>query len=408
MADVTSPKSVEAHILRDGRVKGWESRIKNKWVYQTIKDDPNWFKDWISFDSVTWNSQEKKLYCGLNSLDGDLLYRFSPSSSSFESMGTRQWTDEYDVKIHRTLLLSPKDQCFYFATSQLHEPDQQGAAKGGKLVKFDPRTQQFKIIAVPVPHLYIQSIAADWERNIVYGFTYPAEAVFRADLQTGKSEILAYIGNATMMVQPHNGVVDGQGCLWGTYAETRAWDETIGPDPVRLFKYHPDKGFTWFAHGLRRRTEKQQLIADPSVPGPNGIGAEQTRHREDWGFCDSMVYDGGRYIYAGSVAGVLSRIDTQTGFVEKVANAMPSVRFPAIAFKDGIIYGGGGMNGHTQLIRWNTNSDKMELFQDLVAPKINDRPERIHELAVDDDHQLFLGENDNHERSSYLWTVRLD
>src|SRR4051794_22789007 len=164
MSEITSPKSVEAHILRDGRVAGWEGRIKNKWVYQTIKDDPTWFKDWISFDSVTWNSKEKRLYCGLNSLDGDLLYRFSPSKG-FESLGTQQWTDQYDVKIHRTLLLNPKDQCFYFATSQLHEPDQQQSAKGGKLVKFDPRFDKFEVLCVPVPHLYIQSIAADWERN---------------------------------------------------------------------------------------------------------------------------------------------------------------------------------------------------------------------------------------------------
>jgi hypothetical protein len=121
-----------------------------------------------------------------------------------------------------------------------------------------------------------------------------------------------------------------------------------------------------------------------------------------------MAYDGDRYIYAGSAAGVLSRIDIGTGVVEKVANAMPSVRFPAMAVRDGIVYGGGGMNGHTQLLRWNTKSDKMELFQDLVARKLNDRPERIHELAVDDEHQLFLGENDNHKRSSYLWAVRLD
>ena len=54
---------------------------------------------------------------------------------------------------------------------------------------------------------------------------------------------------------------------------------------------------------------------------------------------------------------------------------MPSVRFPAMAVRDGIVYGGGGMNGQTQLIRWNTKSEKMELFQDLLAPKLNDRPD---------------------------------
>src|SRR6478736_3592503 len=100
---VAVPKRVEAHILRDCRVKGWENRTKDKWVYQTIKADPTWFNGWISFDSVTWNSKEQNLYCGLNSMDGDLLYSFRPSSAQFESMETTQWTDQFDVKIHRTL-----------------------------------------------------------------------------------------------------------------------------------------------------------------------------------------------------------------------------------------------------------------------------------------------------------------
>jgi hypothetical protein len=39
-----------------------------------------------------------------------------------------------------------------------------------------------------------------------------------------------------------------------------------------------------------------------------------------------MAYDGERYIYAGTVAGVLSRIDTVTGKVEKVANVTATGR----------------------------------------------------------------------------------
>lgn len=402
-------RSVEAHVLRNSRITGWENRFRNNWDYQTIKADPTWFNGWISFDAVRWNSKDRKLYCGLNSLDGDLLYSFSPSLAKFESKNTQQWTDQYDVKIHRTLLLSPKDQCFYFATSALHDIDQQQAAGGGKLVRFDPITNKFELICIPIPHLYIQSIAADWERNIVYGFTYPAEAVFRTDLKTGATQILGYIGNGAMMVQPHNAVVDREGCLWGTYAETRAWDDMVGKDPVRLFKYHPDENrFTWFEHGLRRRDDKQQLLPDPQTPGDASRARAETRHHEDWGFCDSMVYDGQNHIYAGSVAGVLNRIDTCTGTVDKIANVIPSARFPALAIKDGILYGGGGLNGHTQLIRWKINTDRIEVYSDLTARKINDRPERIHELAVDDEHQIFLGENDNHKRSSYLWAICLD
>ncbi len=402
-------RSVKANILRDYKLTGWKDTIAGRWSYRDLAADPAWFKGWISFDTVRWNSNDHKLYCGLNSMDGDLLYTFDPRSGEFESLETKQWTDEFDVKIHRTLLLNPNDGCLYFGTSLLHDADQQREAKGGKLVRFDPKTRKYEMLSVPVPHLYIQSIAADWQREIIYGFTYPAEAVFKSDLRSKRSEIFAYIGNAIMFAQPHNAVVDRNGWLWGTYAETRAWDETTGQTPIRLFKYHPDSDeFVWFDHGLSRREERKQLLLDPHVPQGVTGNLSETRHKEDFGFCDSMAYDGDRYIYAGTVAGVLSRIDTQTGSVEKVANVMGASRLPALGIRDGILYGGGGMNGHTQLIRWDSKTDRMESFANLIDSDVGERPVRIHDLDVDDNHTIFLAENDNHARSSFLWTVHID
>jgi len=195
----------------------------------------------------------------------------------------------------------------------------------------------------------------------------------------------------------------------GTYAETRAWDETTGQTPIRLFKYHPDSdGFVWFDRGLSRREERKQLLLDPPMPQGVTGNLSETRHKEDFGFCDSMAYDGDRYIYAGTVAGVLSRIDTQTGSVEKVANVMGASRLPALAIRDGILYGGGGMHGHTQLIRWDIKTDRMESFANLIDSDVGERPARIHDLDVDDNHTIYLAENDNHVRSSFLWTVHVD
>lgn len=404
------PRNVKAHILRNYRLEGWKDKIAGRWSYRQLVADRNWFDGWISFDAVTWNPYDQQLYCGLNSLDSDLLYRFDPRAERFESMNARQWADPFDVKIHRTLLLNPKDRCLYFGTSLLHDLDQQHEAKGGKLVKFDPGSRTYHLIGVPAPHLYIQSIAADWGRGLIYGFTIPAEGVFRMHLGSGVPKMLAYLTNAIMLVQPHNGVVDKEGWLWGTYAETRAWDEMMGPEPVRLFKYHPDGNrFVWFDYGLSRKADKKQLLAaQPAQPSGVASALAETRHKEDFGFCDSMVYDGGRYIYAGTVAGVLCRIDTETDKVEKVANVVATGRLPALVIKDGMLYGAGGMNGHTQLIRWDTRTDSLEGYTDLSDSELHDRPARVHDLAVDDEHRIYLGENDNHQRSSYLWTVDLD
>lgn len=400
---------IQAYRLRDTKLRGWNEEIVGRWSYRDLTADREWFYGWISFDSVMYNPDDEAVYCGLNSLDGDLLYRFDPQKGTFECLNTRQWADPYDVKIHRTILHHPDDHCLYFATSMLHDMDQQQRAQGGKLVRFDPRTGHYDILGVPAPRLYVQSIAADWKRNILYSFTYPAEAVYRTGIQDRASRLVAYIGNAILFAQPHNAVVDGNGWLWGTWAETRAWDEIVGSVPVRLFKYHPDTDcLVFFDHGLPRWNEKG-LLPDANggtdaVPG----ALAETRHRDDFGFCDSMVFDGSRYIYAGTVAGVLSRIDTASGKVEKLANVLSTGRFPALGYRDGILYGAGGMHGRTQLIRWDTRGEKIERFTDLVDERAGDRPARVHELAVDRQHRLYLGENDNHDRSSYLWVARLD
>src|SRR5262249_12911906 len=129
--------------------------------------------------------------------------------------------------------------------------------------------------------------------------------------------------------------------------------------------------------------------------------------KEDYGFCDAMAYEGGRYIYAGTVAGVLCRIDITSGGVEKIAHVMPSGRLPALAISGNVLYAAGGMQGQTQVLRWPIGAQKIEDLGDLVEPLSNDRPARIHELALDGRGSIYLAENDNHLRSSYLWSLDL-
>lgn len=108
---------VKAHVLRDSRLAGWKEQIAGRWHYRDLVADPNWRHGWISFDTVTWSAADRGVYCGLNSLDGDLLYRFDPPRNEFACLNTQRWTDRFDSKIHRTLLHNPLDGCFYMATS---------------------------------------------------------------------------------------------------------------------------------------------------------------------------------------------------------------------------------------------------------------------------------------------------
>jgi hypothetical protein len=400
---------IKSHILRDYRLEGWKEKIAGRWHYRDLAADPQWRDGWISFDALTFNPHDGNVYCGLNSIDGDLLYRFEPANQRFVGLETKRWTDAFDSKIHRTLVLNPQDDCFYFATSLLHDADQQREAPGGKLVCYDWRRDEYSVLAIPYPHLYVQSIAMDAARGIIYGFTYPAEFVFRYDIASAETKVLGYVGNAVMFAQPHNAVVDCHGWLWGTYAETRAWDEVTSTCPIRLFKYHPDEDrFVWFNHGLSRRASSDQLLPDPDAASQAMPDMTESRHRQDYGFCDSMAYDGGRTIYAGTVAGVLCRIDIESGEVEKIATVMQAGRLPALSFdRHGRLYGGGGMKGQTTICRFDPQSEKLELWPDIVDEASGERPARIHELCVVDDGTVYLAENDNHSRSSYLWSMQL-
>lgn len=404
---VTPPTThVRSHILRNVSLQGWNERIAGRWHYRDLAADPDWRHGWISFDAVCTHPIDGMVYCGMNSIDGDLLYRFDPSSGDFLSLETQQWTDRFDAKIHRTLLASPRDGNLYFGTSLLHDADQQHEAVGGKLVRYDPFLDRYELLGIPFPHLYLQSIAADWEREIIYAYTYPAEFLLRFDLRTRTTTRLAYVGNAMTFSQPHNSVVDSNGALWGTYAETRAWDETPGRAPIRIFRYHPDTGFDWFEHGLSRRSEEGAQLVVPESRYAVDQELRQTRHRDDYGFCDSMAYDGKRHIYAGTVAGVLCRIDTADGSVTRLAHLTPSGRLPALEISDGILYAAGGMRSQTQAFRWEMETRQVEDLGDLIDPATGDRPARIHELTVRGS-ELYMAENDNHTRSSYLWQVSL-
>ena len=90
MTPAASITPVKAHILRDYKLAGWKEKIAGRWHYRDLVADENWRDGWISFDAVTWNPDDRQVYCGLNAIDGDLLYRFDPASGAFTSLRTRR------------------------------------------------------------------------------------------------------------------------------------------------------------------------------------------------------------------------------------------------------------------------------------------------------------------------------
>ena len=83
---LSSATIVKSHKLRDYRFDNWDSQVSGRWSYRDLVADENYRTGWISFDSLTWNPEDRQLYCGLNSIDGDLLYRFDLGTEQFESL----------------------------------------------------------------------------------------------------------------------------------------------------------------------------------------------------------------------------------------------------------------------------------------------------------------------------------
>jgi len=378
--------SVRAHILKNRRFDNWESEVEGRWKIEDLRADEGYCNDWISFDSLAWDEKSRQLYVGLTSINNDFFYVYDPAREMFASLRFQRISDKFDAKFHRSLEIDD-DGMIYGATALLHDVDQQHEAEGGKLVRYDPAEDLYKVLAIPVPHHYIQSINLDRRRRIIYGFTYPAEYLFRYDLETGQCRTLAYIGNSVMLCQPHRASFDRYGRLWGTWGESRAFEDMLGPVPIRIFCYNPDKDeFTWFQHGFPKVDE-----TDPAR-------------------IDQMMLADDGFIYAGTTAGGFSRLDPETGEVEDLGKPFPNPRLAGLVQgPDGLIYGAGnagygvGGEGEARLFAFDPEAGELEDLGPIYDGETKAGAVKVHILVATGDGTLYAGENDNVLRSSYLW-----
>ncbi|MDX9797793.1 MAG: hypothetical protein RBT05_02945 [Bacteroidales bacterium] len=383
-------RQVEAHVLKNQYFDNWDSIVSGKWTVEDLRSDVNYCNDWISFDSLAWDEQSKKLYIGLTSINTDIFHVFDPSTKQFHSLDFQRISNKFDAKFHRSLEIDG-DGIIYAATALLHDQDQQHQAPGGKLIRYNPKTDLYKVLDIPVPHHYIQSIKLDPQRRLIYGFTYPGEYLFKFDLETQKTKILAYIGNAIMMCQPHSSAIDSQGRLWGTWGETRAFEDSPGPTPIQIFCYDPDKDqFSWFKHGFPRVNQN------------------------DFARIDTLLSASDGFIYAGSVAGGFSRLNPQDGSVENLGSPYPGARLAGLAESpEGLIFGAGnsgygeGNKGEARLFVFDPKSNHLKDLGKIYDPQIDMGAVKIHMLVMTADGTLYAGENDNIYRSSYLWEIKV-
>ncbi len=371
--------------LKDRKFDNWKSEIEDRWNYEDFLADEGWRKDWISFDCVCYCAENDTVYAGITSFEADIFRGYSRKKEEFVSTGYERIADGYDGKFHRSLIYY--DGCIYGAVALLHDVDRWLEAPGGAIVRYNPRTNEIKKLGIPLGHHYIQAIALDEKRGIIYGQTFTPEHLFSFDIESGKVRDLGVIGSGMAMGQGENIVLDDDGNVWGAWSVTRAWQSRPGADSFRLFCYRVDKGrIEYFKTGL------------PKADGSYGYAKAE-------GFFNFNL--GTECLYVSGGNGSLYRVDVKTGNTEYLFTPIADRRSRLASmsmWKDGYAYGIVGRDGKCELMRFNPANEGYELIGEIVdADGVSCW--QVHDIEITSDGIIYAGENDVPTRSGYLWEI---
>ena len=365
----------------------WADVTEHRWNYDDFLRDERWRKDWISFDGVVYHEGNDRVYCGITSFDADIFKAYDRGQDKFVDLGFADVANPYDAKFHRSMQLSTDGRTLYAATALLHDIDRYHEAPGGGLFAHDTQTGKTTKLGIPLPHIYIQSIALDEKRGVIYGMHFTPERLSRFDLGTGEARDLGPLGPGMFMAQGENVVLDDDGCAWCGWGLTRAWQNAWGPDAFRLCKYDPARDrIIYYKTGLPTRDGRYGYA---KVEGLFNLGP------------------GTGCLYASGDNGSLYRIDTDTGGATYLGTPVPdrpSRLCNLVPHSDGYAYGITGREGHCQLLRFDPRNDSFELGDPIVTDD-GVAMFQCHDVTITPDGTLYGGENDNPRRSGYLWEV---
>ncbi|MBI3945698.1 MAG: hypothetical protein HY321_07255 [Armatimonadetes bacterium] len=363
----------------------WFDEVLDHWGYDQMKADPAWRKGWVSFDSALYRPEDDRVYLGITSFDADIFKAYDRATGRFVDLGYARVADPFDAKFHRSLVRG-RDGRLYAAIALLHDVDRYLEAPGGAIVQYDPESGGISKLCVPMPHTYIQSIALDLEREVLYCLGFPPEKLAAFHLRTGEVRELGIIGTYGEFAQGENIVLDDNGGLWCNWSLTRAWQSAPGVDALRLCRYDPDQGkIKFFPIGL-----------------PRPDGAYGTVKAEAF----FNFHDG--FLYASGANGSLFRIDPETAKAEHLFTPTPdrpSRLSSMVKAEEGFAYGVTGREGRCELMRVDYRKATFEKLGE-----IRDQDGTVlwqcHDLVLTNDGVLYICENDNPYRSSYLWEVK--
>ncbi|MBI3922808.1 MAG: hypothetical protein HY318_15415 [Armatimonadetes bacterium] len=366
----------------------WFDTVEDRWNYRDFLADKRWREDWISFDGVVYHSGTDRVYCGITSFDADIFKAYDRRSGQFLDLGFAAVSNRYDAKFHRSMELTRDGTNLYVATALLHDLDRYWEAPGGGIYRHEVATGATEKLGIPLPHNYIQSIALDESRGLVYSLHFTPERLSSFDLNTKTFRDLGPIGSGIAMAQGENLVLDDQGRVWCGWGVTRAWQSGPGVDSHRLCRYDPQ--------------EDRILYCESGLPRADGsYGTAKV---------EGLFNLGTGCLYASGDNGSLYRIDPETAKAVCLGTPIRTERsrLTSLALhSDGFAYGITGRDGKCRVLRFDPNADRHEVG-DPVIDEAGVPMWQCHDVTMTTDGVIYAGENDHPQRSGYLWEIALN
>jgi len=370
----------------------WKKETEDRWEYADFLKDEGWRKDWISFDCLCYDEATDTVFAGITSFDADIFWGWSRKERKWVDAGYARIRDPYDAKFHRSLVRDPRDGCLYATQALLHDVDRFWAAPGASIVKYNPVTRDIAKLGVPMPHVYIQSITLDESRDMLYGQTFTPENLVSYSLKTGESRWIGPTSSGFGMAQAENIERDDNGCVWGVWSVTRAWQSEPGADQFRFYQYDP-------------RTDRIDYM-DKGLPRPDGA----------YGYAKPEAFFnlGTGSLYVSGGGGALYRLDPRTGeaafLFQAVGDEGRGRRSRLASLRtgpDGSAYAITGRDGECEILRFNPHDETYDLLGPLKDTETGVAAWQVHDVCITPDGVLYAGENDNPYRSGYLWEIKI-
>jgi len=361
---------VRHYILRDLKKDG-------AYIEDISKMTEDQRQNLIAFTCLLHHPKDNGIYCGITAFDGEILWRFDPKLKSFTCLNYGRVHEPFEVKIHRSLTLAANGTIFG-ASACLYSVNDRLRAPGGAIFRLAPGASAPEKLAIPVKHDYIQAIALDEKRQLVYGLTYPVFKFFVYHLDTGEVEDYDFVGSIT-----HISAIDDAGCFWGT------WDVV----KHNLFKYDPaTRQITWFHHGTPEAAKEANIM----YPGAGPI--------------DVMINGGDGYLYIGTTGGSLCRLDPRTAAVEYLGHPAPTRRLPGlVAWDDDLLLGAGGDEKGGFVFTYSRKTGAVRRLGSIIDSATSLYLYRVHDLCrLGKTNTVYVAETDVPTRSGYLWECEID